>query len=220
MQNQNQRKKMKLYFSPLACSLATRIAFYEGGVSDDDVDFEQVDGKTKKTKSGEDFSAIHSLGLVPVLQMRDGSLLTENAAILQYAVPELAPRDPHLHQWLCYIGTELHKGIFAPLLDKNAPEEARAYALEKVQSRFDWLATKIEAAKAATGRTTLLEKFSVADAYLFAVLNWTTVTPIDVAKWPAIAEWHQNMLARPAVAKAFAEERELYMLEQQQRQVA
>jgi glutathione S-transferase len=199
-------QKMKLYFSPLACSLATRIAFYEGGI---DADYEEVDGKTKKTATGTDFLTINELGLVPTLRTKEGELLTENAAILQYVNPELAPRDPHLHQWLCFIGTELHKGIFAPLLDKKAPEEAKAYALAKVQSRLDWVAKRLE------GRTTILEKLSVADAYLFTVLNWTIVTPIEIAKWPAIASYMKSMHARPAVAKAFAEERALYMKEQE-----
>ena len=198
---------MDLYFSPLACSLATRIALYEGDI---DAEYEEVDGKTKKTSSGSDFLAINELGLVPVLRTKDGTLLTENAAILQYVNPDLAPRgDPHLHQWLCFVGTELHKGIFAPLLDKKAPEEAKAYALEKVQSRLDWVAKRLE------GRTTVLDKFSVADAYLFTVLNWTIVTPIEISKWPAIATYMKNMHARPSVAKAFAEERTLYMKEQQ-----
>jgi glutathione S-transferase len=202
---------MKLYFSPLACSLATRIALYEAGK---DAEYEEVDPKTKTTRSGADYLKVHPLGFVPVLALDDGGLLTENAAILQhiadrYPDARLAPADAsgrtRLREWLSFIGTELHKASFMPLLDKKAPEVVKQYALEKANERLDWLAQRLE------GRELVLGDFSVADAYLFTVLNWTAVMPIDLSKWPAIGAYMARMHARPAVARAFAEERALYM---------
>ncbi len=202
---------MKLYFSPLACSLATRIALYEAG---QEADYEEVDPKTKTTRTGADYRQIHPLGFVPVLALDDGALLTENAAILQhladrYPDARLAPTDAlgraRLREWLSFIGTELHKAAFMPLLDKKAPEAFKAYALEKAKERLDWLAKRLE------GRELALGDFSIADAYLFTVLNWTAVMPIDLSKWPTIGAYMARMHARPAVARAFAEERALYM---------
>src|SRR4051795_8425491 len=73
---------MDLYFSPLACSLATRIALYEAGV---DANYLEVDPKTKVVQNDRsDFRAVNPLGLVPALRTDDGVVLTENAAILQY----------------------------------------------------------------------------------------------------------------------------------------
>ena len=73
---------MDLYFSPLACSLATRIALYEAGA---EANYLEVDPKTKVVqKDGSDFRAVNPLGLVPTLRTDDGTVLTENAAILQY----------------------------------------------------------------------------------------------------------------------------------------
>ena len=43
---------MELYFSPLACSLATRIAFYEAGYV---ARYMQVDTKRKQVLGGGDF---------------------------------------------------------------------------------------------------------------------------------------------------------------------
>ncbi len=40
---------MDLYFSPLACSMATRIALYEAGA---DANYLEVDPKTKKCAEG------------------------------------------------------------------------------------------------------------------------------------------------------------------------
>ena len=205
---------MQLYFAPLACSIATRVALYEAGAQ---ATFTQVDSKTKRTLDGDDYRQVHSLGLVPVLRTDDGELLSENAAVLQYVAerfPEanLAPTDPRgrvrLHEWLCYIGTELHKGIFAPLLDPKAPDGARAYAMEKSASRLDHVEHHL------TGRDFLLDHFTVADAYLAIVLTWTQVTPIDLSSRPAITAYLARVRARPAFARALAEETKLYMEEQ------
>ena len=206
---------MDLYFSPLACSLATRISLYEAGK---EATFLEVDPKTKVVQSdGSDFRKINPLGLVPTLRTDDGQVLTENAAILQY----VADRFPEaglgtsssmdrsrLHQWLCFIGTELHKGLFVPLLDRKAPPEAKTYTLEKGLSRLDYLESYLK------GREFLLDHFTVADAYLVTVINWTMATPpIELAKWPAVKAYHERLRTRPSIAKAIAEEFEMYKAE-------
>jgi glutathione S-transferase len=202
---------MKLYFSPLACSLATRIALYEAGAH---ATYIEVDPKTKMTEEGIDFRTIHALGLVPTLEIEPGDILTENAAILQLVAerfPEarLAPLDwrgrARLQQWLSFIGTELHKALYHPLLDKSASAEVKAYALAKAPSRLGWLAERLD------GREFLLHHFTVADAYLFAVLNWSQVTPVDLKAWPAIGAYHTALHQRASIARALAEERELYL---------
>ncbi|MEH2624347.1 glutathione S-transferase [Bradyrhizobium sp. AZCC 1719] len=206
---------MDLYFSPLACSLATRIALYEAGV---EVNYLEVDPKTKVVqKDGSDFRTVNPLGLVPTLRTDDGTVLTENAAILQYVADRFpgagisansAEERSRLHQWLCFIGTELHKALFVPLLDKTAPQDAKTYALNKNLSRLDYLENYLK------GREFLLDHFSVADAYLVTIINWTMATPpIELAKWPAVKAYYERLRTRPSVAKAVAEEFELYKAE-------
>ena len=206
-----------LYFSPMACSLASRVALYEAGAS---ARFIRVDGKTKRTDTGQDFRSVHGLGLVPVMELPSGERVAENAAVLQTIAREfphaqLAPNDAlgttRLQQWLCFIGTELHKGIYVLLLDESAPAEVKSYALRKVDSRFDWLAAQIGE------RPFLLDRFSVADAYLFAVLNWSMVAPVELRRWPAIASYYGRLRERPSVARAFGEEMDLYRREMAER---
>src|SRR6201991_2097094 len=137
---------MDLYFSPLACSMATRIALYEAGA---DANYFEVDPKTKIVQNdGSDFREINPLGLGPTLPTADGIVLTENAAILQYVADRFPQADitasagmerSRLHQWLCFIGTELHKGLFATLLDNKASSEVKDYILGKGLSRLDHL---------------------------------------------------------------------------------
>jgi glutathione S-transferase len=221
-QPQFREAAMELYFSPLACSMATRIAFYEAGA---DATYFEVDPKTKQVLGdGSDFREINPLGLVPTLRTDDGAILTENAAILQYVADRLPESNiagghgmarSRLQQWLCFIGTELHKGLFVTLLDPKAPAEMKAYTLTKGISRLDYLNACLE------GREFLLDHFSVADAYLVTVLNWTLATPpIDLSKWPAIKAYYDRLRKRPSVAKASAEEFKLYQAEQARHKAA
>ncbi|MGH6716199.1 MAG: glutathione binding-like protein [Bradyrhizobium sp.] len=206
---------MDLYFSPLACSMATRIAFYEAGAN---ANFLEVDPKTKVVLSdGSDFRTINPLGLVPTLRTDDGLVLTENAAILQYVADRFQQaaigtspgmERSRLHQWLCFIGTELHKGLFVPLLDKKAAPEVKAYVLGKNLSRLDYLENYLR------GRDYLLDHFSVADAYLVTVINWTMATPpVELAKWPTLKAYYERLRTRPSIARTVAEEFALYKAE-------
>ena len=91
---------MELYFSPLAGSLAARIGA--------DARFIEVDPETKRASDGSDFAEIYPLGLVPLLRLDDGSLLSENAATLQYIanrfpLSNLAPQM-NLHARVCNNG--------------------------------------------------------------------------------------------------------------------
>jgi glutathione S-transferase len=208
---------MRLYFSPLACSLASRIALYETEAA---AEFIEVDSKTKRTSEDRDFFEVYPLGLVPVLELDDGELLTENSAILQYladAFPQaaLAPPDTlgraRLRQWLSFIATELHKALFVPLLDKTASDEARAFALSKRDTRMAFLERHLERREYLlppfSGTT---DPFTVADAYLYTILNWTMVTPVDLDRWPAVKAYHARVGMRPSVKRAFSDERMLY----------
>ena len=120
-----------------------------------------------------------------------------------------------MHQWLCFIGTELHKGLFVPVLDRKAPQDVKAYVLEKNLSRLDYLDNYLK------GRDFLLDHFSVADAYLVTVINWTMATPpIELAKWPNLKAYYERLRQRPSIAKAVAEEFELYKAEQARKKAA
>mgnify|MGYP001555843124 CR=1 FL=1 len=200
---------MELYFAPLACSMATRIALYEAGA---EARFTQVDTRARRVSDGSDYLAINPLGQVPVLRSESGQLLTENPVVLQHvaeAYPQagLMPADPagrlRLQQWLGFITTELHKLVFSPLLDPKAPEGARTYAKDKAVPRFDHLEREL------AGRDFLLDRFSIADAYLVTVLNWSSAAGIDLGQWPAVNAYRKRLLQRPAVARAVTEERAL-----------
>ena len=105
-------------------------------------------------------------------------------------------------------GTELHKALFVPQLDPKAPAVAKAYALQMHLSRLDYVNAHLQ------DREFLLNRFSVADAYLVTILNWTQAVPaIDLAKWPAVKAYYDRLRQRPSVTKASSEEFTLYKAE-------
>jgi glutathione S-transferase len=201
---------MELYFAPLACSLATRIALYEAGAA---ARYTQADTRTKTLADGSDFFAVNPMGQVPALRLDDGSILTENTAVLQYVAEKfpharLAPppgaEHSRMQQWLGFIGTELHKAVFVPMLDEKASEEVKRYSREKLPRRMETLQAHLR------GREFLLDEFSIADAYLATILNWAQATQVDLKQWPVVHEYHQRMLQRPSIAKAAGEELAMY----------
>lgn len=196
---------MKLYFIPFACSLATRIAINEAEL---DADFIQVvpDGTLP---DGRAFADISPMGYVPAMEA--GSVtLTEGPAVLTYiadlaaegvlAPPPYTRERYELTKWLNFISTEIHKGVFAPLMSRNSTEGARDWSRELVAKRFGLLEAHL------AGRNYLLDTFSVADAYLLAVLNWTEYAGLSLEDWPALQAWRAAMRARPSVATAMATE--------------
>lgn len=198
---------MKLYFSPGACSLSPRIVLREAGL---DFTSEQVDLRSKQTAGGADYRLVNPKGAVPALMLRDGAVLTEGPAIIQFLadlVPEknLVPAPGsferyRLVEWLNYIGTEVHKS-FSPLFNRAASQEVRDAATATLKTRLDYLGRKLE------GRDYLMgERFTVADAYLFTVLNWCGFTGLDLANWPTLQAFHARVGARPAVQQALSDE--------------
>ena len=197
---------MKLYFIPFACSLATRIAIEEAEL---DAEFVQV-LPGGRLPDGRPFTAISPMGYVPAMETAGGLALTEGPAVLTYiadlaaegvlAPPPYTEERYQMIRWLNFISTELHKAAFAPLMSSAPPEGAKAWARELVAKRFDLLSGHLD------GSDTLLDSFSVADAYLLSVLNWCEYAGVPIADWPVLLGWRTRMRKRPSVAQAMATE--------------
>ena len=198
---------MKLYFSGGACSLSPHIALREAGLP---FTLVKVNTKTKEMDGGGDFRTVNPKGYVPALQLDDGSILTEGPAIVQYIADQapaaqLAPANGtlaryQLQEWLNFISTELHKQ-FSPLFDGTTPEEQKSKQRAKIGGRFDWVAQQLGAQPYLMGDT-----FTVADGYLFTVINWGQWTGIDLAQWPVLKAFHERVRARAAVQEALRAE--------------
>lgn len=191
---------MKLYYLTGACSLATYISLIEAGQK---FEAHAVDRVTRIGADGQDLKAINPKGYVPVLVLDDGSVLTENVAVLSYvatldATGKLAPKAGTMGfirvlEWLGYVNGEIHKNL-GLLFRPTSTDDMKKAALESAQMRCRFVDQSLGDKPYLTG-----ENFTVADAYLYVVLSWGK---IDLTEMPKLAAYYERCRARPSVQEA------------------
>jgi glutathione S-transferase len=199
---------MKLYFSPAACSLAVHIALREAQLP---IELVGVDLATHRLGDGADFLAINPRGYVPVLELDDGSRQTEVAALLQHIgetvpaaglLPAAGTRERlEVLQWLTFVSSELHKAFSPWLWHKETADSTRKSVKEKLGLRMAELDRLLAARDFLAGG-----RFTVADAYAFAILRWLPMLGMPLKAYPAIEAFLQRIAARPAVHAALRAE--------------
>ncbi|WP_229452187.1 glutathione S-transferase C-terminal domain-containing protein [Massilia niastensis] len=137
-------------------------------------------------------------------------VLTENAALLLYVAdqaPEsgLAPAAGsfaryQLVEWLSYLASEVHKR-FSPLFTPGVTEQGREAAWAALAAPLGFLAARVDGERNLMGAP-----FTVADAYLFAILNWVGFAKLSLADWPSLQAYHARIGALPVVAEAMRRE--------------
>lgn len=198
---------MKLYYSPGACSLSPHIVLREAGLG-----FELVlaSTKTHKLADGTDYYAINPKGSVPLLELDNGERLTEGPVIVQY-LADLAPASHlapangtmaryRLQEWLNFLTSEVHKG-FSPLFNPATPEDYKPLAKARLADRLGLINAGLE------GKAYLMgDQFTVADAYLFVLTNWTKPVGLDISHLAHLGAFMARVAARPAVQEAMKAE--------------
>ncbi len=198
---------MKLYYATGTCSLAVRIIINEIGLHSE---YENVNLKTKKTSTGQDYLQINPKGSVPVIVTDNNEILTENSVIQQYLADkhhatQLLPalgdfKRYRVLEWLNYISTELHKGC-GPLFHPGVPQELKndifKPALKNKLSYVD---------KNLRHKFLLDDDFTLPDAYLFVILTWLPLFKIDIHEWPHLSRYFSDLLQKPTIKKALHEE--------------
>ena len=198
---------MKLYYAPGACSLSPHILLIEAGLPFEKV---KIDNKTKTMDGAGDYREVNPLGYVPLLELDDGTRISEGPAIVQWIADKvpgksLAPANgtmerTKLQSWLNLITSELHKG-FSPLFNPSMPEEAKKIFRERLGTRFAYIDKHL-----ANNDYLMGKSFSVADAYLFVVSNWASRVDVDLAPYANVLAYRKRVGARPAVQTAMKAE--------------
>lgn len=193
---------MKLYYMAGACSLASYIALLEGGQKFDGV---AVDRATRKAADGKDYNAINPKGYVPALELDNGEVLTENAALLVYIgdlnpaaklIPASGIDRYRVQEWLAYINSEVHKN-FSPLFNSAMPDAGKQIAKDNIDKRLALIEQRLGAKPYLTG-----DNFTVADAYLYVVLSWRGRVGVSLDKFPKVAAFFNRVAERPHVKAA------------------
>jgi glutathione S-transferase len=196
---------MHLYYHPYGCSLAPAIAAAEAGIPLDLV-YVDIIGEPHRLADGLLYSEINVRNYVPLLGLDDGTEVSEAGIILQYLADlnpaaGLAPANGTsgrrvLNQWLTFLGTELHKTYSPWLFHPEVGVEAQDYARKRVAARYAIVEQQLE------GRAWLLGDYSVADAYLFVMVNWAAAAKTPLTDFPNIRAWFERMKVRPQVRAA------------------
>jgi glutathione S-transferase len=198
---------MKLYYSPGACSLSPHIVALEAGL---DIDLVKVNLGLGKTEHGDDFASINPKGYVPALRLDDATVLTEGSAIVQFLADQaparsLAPANGsvaryRLQGWLNFIASEVHKPMGA-FFNPTLPDASRTILRDILTQRLAYADAQLAGHDYLMG-----DQFSVADAYLFTVLNWAPLVKFDLTPWPGLQAYAARVAARPATQAAMRAE--------------
>ncbi|HEV8695872.1 MAG TPA: glutathione transferase GstA [Lysobacter sp.] len=202
---------MKLYFAPHTCSLAPHIVLREL-----DVPFElvrvQLGANPMLADSGASYRDINPLGYVPALELKDGRVLTEGTALLQWladsvpgsslATPTRLDERYELQRWLGYIASELHKTFSPWLFHPEYGEQAMNVARVRLNPRLEVVERQLQRTAFIAG-----DRFTIADAYLFAIASWCRPLKISLEPWPALAAYLKRLTDRESVRAALNAER-------------
>ena len=198
---------MKLYYSPAACSLAPHIVLRETATP---FTLEKVDTATHRTQAGADYYTVNPKGQVPLLQIDDGSLLSEGPIIVQYIADKagattLMPAAGSIAryrvmEWQNYITSELHKS-YTPLFSSDLDAAAKTTLSALLRKKYEWVDSRLEGVVHLTG-----EAFTAADAYLFVVTGWAKFVGLELSDLPNLQRFLKSVAARPAVREAMKAE--------------
>ena len=194
---------MKLYYMPSACSLSVQITLHELGMPYTKI---LVDNQ-KKLPDGSDYATVNPRGQVPVLELDDGTLLTEGPVILQYLadlkpgsdlLPPAGTMDRYRElEWLNYLTSELHQRFYPLFKFAHFADDVKGELRADLDRRLAFIAGKLGDRMWLMG-----DAFTSADGYLFTMLRWAAFVKVDLSAWPNLVAYRDRVAARPAVQAA------------------
>ncbi|MDS7942660.1 glutathione transferase GstA [Acinetobacter sp. V110_1] len=202
---------MKLFYSPNACSLAPHIVLRELGFA---FELIKVDLHQHLTEKGEDFYQLNKKGQVPLLQLDDGSLLTEGAVISQFLVDQSSRKDLLAEinttdryktlSWMNFIASEIHKA-YSPFFNDSYNEQFKSVYSIILNKHYSQIDEQLKGQNYLTGNN-----FTIADIYLFVVTRWADFIGLDLKHFMHLASFMQRIAERQTVQDSIAAESPCY----------
>jgi glutathione S-transferase len=161
------------------------------------------------------FRKISPTGKIPALELPDGTVMFESAAILIHlslahpgaglAPPPGTSRHARFLQWMVFLSVNLYQSalrIYYPDRFSTRSEDAAAI---REQGTADFL-RHMELLSHSLTPYVLGEEFSIADVYLYMLASWYPAgTPALFSTLPALALHAERLSRRSALIKADAD---------------
>lgn len=194
---------LKLHYAPRTISVAVAIILEEAGTPYEAirVDFASAQQTTQ------DYRKINPKGRVPALETPEG-ILTETAAILEYAAPQLVPQDPYaaakMRELMSYLNGTMHPHHAHGLRGERWADEESSFAdmkrkvPERIAECSEHLEELLPSLPFHAGKLEV-----VSDAYLYVVLSWLPGDGVDIAHYPHLAAFQHEMNTHASVQAVF-----------------
>ncbi len=195
---------MQLYYAPRTISVAVAIALEEAGLEYEAI---KVDFATSEQTSTA-YKQINPKGRVPALVV-EGGILTEAGALMEYIsakAPEagLTPDDPllaaRMREMMFYLASTMHVNHAHRIRgerwadNESSWKDMEAKAPETMTASCEYVVSN-----GLRGPFVMGERFSLADAYLYAICLWLENDGVDVSAFPKILAFRQAMEERASV---------------------
>lgn len=203
---------LTLYMMAGACSMAPHVALEEVGATYRTQSIDLAKGEQR----AEAYLKLNPKGKVPALQLEDGSVLTENVAILTYLArrfpqAKLLPTDPQAEakclSLLAWLSNSVH-AMFSPMVrPERVAADPAAHASVKETARATFEANLREIDRQLAGRQWLAAgQYTVCDIYALVFFTWGGRFGFPVQELANYRAMVQRAIARPAVRRAFEKE--------------
>ena len=199
---------MKLFYAAGSCALGIRILLEEIGAPYDVAALKLAEAQQRAPE----YLAINPKGKVPALIRPDGRILTEYPVISLWLaqnfpearlLPEAADDLWAAMELVEYVVSSLHMrgATLAMRPDKFLSDPAAQAALAD-EGRAVLRAGFAQLEAQLAGRDFFFDRFTIADAAVFYLLNWKTRIGMELP--PALAAYHARLSERPSILRALA----------------
>ena len=200
----------KLYWAQETGAMAPQILLEEVGA-----DYKRV-VMNKGKEMEEKFLAINPRGQIPALELPDGSIISESAAMmLQIAdshpdsgllpSPGSAERA-QVYRWLFYAVANIYETDLRLYYSErfttevNCADSIKRKASEDIDSAFELLEKEL-----GDGPFLLGEEYSVIDPYLLMLIYWHEQPQVLLARCPKLKRLCETVRQRPAVERIWSQ---------------
>ncbi|MDU5808744.1 glutathione S-transferase [Finegoldia magna] len=181
---------MKLYYAPGTCAVACWIALEWAG----------ADYEVEKVQLGTDeYRKINPLGAVPALDIGEGIVRSELAAILRYILNKYPEKDLgadesaedkfQFDEIMAFMTGDFHpsfKGLFAAKSLTTSTDEKELENIKKASfAAIDSAMTNLDRL-IGDGDYVYKNKKTVLDAYVYVLTRWSELTPKSWKEYPNI----------------------------------